>query len=107
MLLDDKVVITSRDRHATFEDRSLAALGVDLAAALGDELAMGSRVVYAVQAFLIRTGQLCDFACATSKEIATDDGKVGEEFTSFRVGKDEGEERAEVLNCCFAGRRFS
>lgn len=86
----------ARDANTLGEDGRLVR--ADSAPALGDELVLRGGLVDLPELVFGRGDLVGGLGGADGEEVAADEGEVGQEFTDFGVGEDEGEEGAKVLD---------
>lgn len=61
------------------------------------ELVSTGRFVDTGQCLLVGSNETCGFNCRSRKEVSADKAKVGDEFSSLRVGQDEVDELTDVV----------
>jgi hypothetical protein len=62
-----------------------------------DELVLRSRIINVGERWADVFGK---FDCRVDQDVAADDGEVGEEFWNLRIGKNEREDGAKMLDGC-------
>ena len=108
-LLDDGLAGGGVVGHLMVSDGrgGMGSLGGAGDAVLGLPLLGRGGLVDVSESLLVWAGFLSGLGGAAGEEVTTDQRHVGEQLSGFRVGEDEREEGAEVLNGCEGvNRRF-